>query len=509
MLWFPTGGGKTEAFLGVAVWSAFFDRLRGKDFGVTAWTRFPLRLLSLQQMQRMAETMMYADLVRRETEGIETLPSRAFSVGFLVGKRNTPNSLTGYNNNKAAELRQDDRRREDLNVLPRCPVCEAETRMRVTEDHRLAHYCTNTADECDWQAREVDSTTPYAEDELPVHIVDNELYRYAPTILAGTIDKITAIGYQRKMAHLLTGQMDQECPIHGFASLGECTEKYGCEIERDNFEAMASEVEPYDPAPSLEVPDELHLLRESVGSFDGHYETAVQELQAMQDAGKTKIIAPTATITAYREQAYHLFLREAERFPAPGPFLRENFYAEERSEIQRYYLGVTPHGRTHINSVITILYHYHRAVQDLLQDAVHQPEAILSGEALDLGADGVDQSLDTDSIPELFELLGNYTTSITYLLSRKDGDRLDQSLRSQVENYFLTDDRPPLNPERMTGATSSEEIQSILDSLDFCSRQAGRRQVIGERVCGRRGAEHVVVVWGISRHASPWSCFRT
>ncbi|WP_434523200.1 hypothetical protein [Halorubrum sp. AS12] len=464
VLWFPTGGGKTEAFLGVAVWSAFFDRLRGKISGSPHGRASPYGCCRCEQMQRMAETMMYGDLVRRDTADIESRPARCFSVGFLVGKKNTPNQLSGYGSDKAAELESNPQQLQDTKVLPKCPVCDAPTEMDVTDDLRLVHRCTASSFECEWQQRDVDRHTPYAEDELPVHIVDNELYRYVPTILAGTIDKITAVGYQRKMAHLITGKIDGECPIHGFSSLDECTEKYGCDLGRQEFKDMQSPVDPYDPAPSIEVPDELHLLEESVGSFDGHYETAVQELQEIEGAGKTKIIAPTATITSYEDQVYHLFLRGAERFPAPGPYLRENFYAQEEASLQRYYMGITPHGKTHINAILELLYHYHCAVQDLLEIAVHSPERLLSGEALEPASNTGE--LDINSTPELLQMLGRYTTSLTYLLSRKDGDRLNQSIKSQLANYFQTESRPSLNPERMTGGTQFEAVQEILDELE-------------------------------------------
>jgi hypothetical protein len=464
VLWFPTGGGKTEAFLGVAVWNMFFDRIRGKDFGVTAWTRFPLRLLSLQQLQRMSETLVYADLVRREQSDIGSHPSRPFSVGYLVGKKNTPNALTGYNNDNFERYQNDEDLREDAKVIPACPACGSDVEMRVTEDHRLAHVCTGNPFDCTWQQRETDAGEPYAEDELPVHVVDNELYRYAPTVLAGTIDKITAIGYQRKMAHLITGEMDCECPIHGFASLGECTEKYGCEIDRDDFEDLVRPVEPYDPAPSMMVPDELHLLEESVGSFDGHYETAVSALQDLVDAGQTKVIAPTATITAFGDQVDHLFMRGAERFPAPGPYLRENFYAREYDETQRHYIGLVPHGKTHINAIVDLLYYFHREIQDLLIAAVESPEDVLSGDRLE----GTDTTapLEADSIAEVLEALTRYTTSLTYLLSRKDGDRLDQSIVSQLDMYLRRDDRPEMSSKRMTGGTPFEAVQDLLDRLE-------------------------------------------
>ena len=464
VLWFPTGGGKSEAFFGVSVWNMFFDRIRGKHFGVTTWTRFPLRLLSLQQLQRMSETIMYADLVRRDQDDIGSRPSRPFSVGFLVGKKNTPNALTGYNNDNFTRYKQDKKLRDEAKVVPSCPACGSRVEMRVTEDIRLAHVCTGNPFECDWQKRETTAQEDYAEDELPIHVVDNELYRYTPSILAGTIDKITAVGYQRKMAHILTGEMEYECPTHGFASLGECTEKYGCDIDKDEFELMASPIEVYDPAPSLMVPDELHLLEESVGSFDGHYETGVQTLQEIVDAGKTKILAPTATITAYEDQVYHLFLRPAERFPSPGPFLRENFYAMEQPETQRYYMGLIPHGKTHINSIIDVLFTFHEEVQNLLRMAMESPEDLLTGVSLE-GTD-TSEALSADSIAEIIDTLTLYSTSLTYLLSKKDGDRLDQSFVSQLNAYFRGEGRPPLNSERMTGGTPFEQVQTILNQLD-------------------------------------------
>ncbi|WP_135365722.1 helicase-related protein [Halosimplex halophilum] len=483
VLWFPTGGGKTEAFLGVAVWSMFFDRLRGKNFGVTAWTKFPLRLLSLQQFQRMTETVMYADLVRREQSDIGTHPSRPFSMGYLVGKGNTPNALTGYDNNNHQRYQgpSGESLRREAKVVPNCPACGADIEVRITEDdHRLTHCCTGSSFECPWQSRSLDSSETYAEEELPVHVVDNELYRYAPTIIAGTIDKITAVGYQRKFAHLITGEMDLECPIHGFASLGECTEKYGCPIDKDDFSDMARPVEPYDPAPSLMVPDELHLLEESMGSFDGHYETGVAELQELVEAGKTKVIAPTATITGFEDQVHNLFMRPAERFPSPGPYLRENFYAQERAETQRYYIGLVPHGKTHINSIIDLLFYYHREIQNLFRKSLNEPTQVLTGAALE----GTDTTapLEADSIDEVLALLSYYSTSITYLLSKKDGDRLDQSIVSQLDAYLQEDGRPPLASERMTGGTGFETIMEVLDIVEDPWDEEADKQILNRLI---------------------------
>jgi hypothetical protein len=89
VVWFATGGGKTETYLGIVVTAALLDRLRGKSCGITAWSRFPLRMLSLQQTQRFADAMAAAEIVRKE----EGLGGQPFSVGFLVGDSSTPNRM--------------------------------------------------------------------------------------------------------------------------------------------------------------------------------------------------------------------------------------------------------------------------------------------------------------------------------------------------------------------------------------------------------------------------------
>ena len=94
VLWYPTGGGKTEAYLGVAITCAFWDRLRGKRFGITAWTKFPLRLLSMQQLGRIQAAMAFADLVRIEAVEIPSgLKGDSFSVGLYAGEGNSTNDL--------------------------------------------------------------------------------------------------------------------------------------------------------------------------------------------------------------------------------------------------------------------------------------------------------------------------------------------------------------------------------------------------------------------------------
>ncbi len=147
VLWFPTGGGKTEAYLGLIVCTAFFDRLRGKKSGVTAWMRFPLRLLSLQQLQRLADIMAAAELLRRQTSPINGPDYDPFSVAYLVGSENTPNRLTEYsgsgNVSWLERFQQNPALMQRFLTIPCCPFCgQQSVRMDLDRDTiRLVHRC--------------------------------------------------------------------------------------------------------------------------------------------------------------------------------------------------------------------------------------------------------------------------------------------------------------------------------------------------------------------------------
>lgn len=484
ILWFPTGGGKTEAYLGLSVFNAFFDRKRGKKYGVTAWTRFPLRLLSLQQTQRIGEILMHAEIHRLAEPDIRSANHFPFALGYLVGSKNTPNKISNRssdpNASKSDYLQAFERfsdpgggedAREEVKIFPSCPICGSDVKLRATEDLRLAHYCTADKSECQYQRRQRPDDEQYrifADDELPIHIVDNELYRYAPTMIVGTIDKITAVGYERKSAHLYAGKMSHWCPDHGFASFGECTEKYGCHSRfgGDNSERGSHLVplnetplgEPYDIAPGLQIQDELHLLEESLGTFDSHFETFVDKYQRYNDEQRTKIVGATATIEEYDEQAQDLYLRKAERFPAQGPTVGENFYATTKDATRRHFVGIMPHGKTHINAVIQLDYYYLQTIETLRKEvtAATDPHSLI--DQLDL------ESVSTNN--ELLELLDLYETALTYTISKRDKNRYTQSMRGQIAGYLREDGLREPNLAELTGDTPFNEVEDILDNLE-------------------------------------------
>ena len=151
IIYFPTGGGKTEAYLGVLVFHCFFDRLRGKQAGVTAWTRFPLRLLTLQQTQRMSDIIGMAELVRRSMDEPRLKNAAGFAVGYYVGKESTPNGLVNINNahkpnpeeRRNWSLATDEQMRQRWKRVVSCPACFTNSVEVVLDepDIRIRHQC--------------------------------------------------------------------------------------------------------------------------------------------------------------------------------------------------------------------------------------------------------------------------------------------------------------------------------------------------------------------------------
>ncbi|HXV84266.1 MAG TPA: helicase, partial [Candidatus Binatia bacterium] len=212
LLYFATGGGKSEAFLGLLVFNLFLDRLRGKERGVTAMLRYPLRLLTMQQAQRTAKTLAMAELVRRE----RTYPGESFSIGFWVGSSNTPNSLydeevrvlpevTKFPAGVEAHLLESNntyaRAVERWNKLPQCPFCASAKgtglRRFPALGGLLGHLCLN--EDCAWNRAQKEPAP------LPFYIVDDDIYELPPSVLLGTVDKLALIGQSQRTIRRFLG----------------------------------------------------------------------------------------------------------------------------------------------------------------------------------------------------------------------------------------------------------------------------------------------------------------
>lgn len=444
IIYFPTGGGKTEAYLSLIVFQCFCDRLRGKTAGVSVWTRFPLRLLTLQQTQRAADIIGLADLVRREQDDGRLVGSNitGFGVGYYVGASSTPNKLippfSGDAPNADWEIALDRNLRQEWKRVIQCPSCRTNSIVLDFDEDaiRLRHRCTNSA-------------CAFPNGIIPVYVVDYEIYRYLPAVIIGTIDKLASVGLQQRMS-MIFGNIDGYCSVHGYY-LGKCVQD-NC---RDR-NLLNTKVPEGISGPTLFVQDELHLLKEGLGTFDGHYETFTQQLQREFGQVETlKIIASSATIEAFERQVEHLYGRPQNRsrvFPGLGPTLSESFYAYTLSYPQRLFFGIIPHNKTLLNAVLEIVQYYHEAIQSLQnlgdEDANPYGGAILPG------------------TQEWTELLDYYMTSLTYFLSTRDLHSVKTDLEGHVNGELTEGGFQEIAIDELTGSVSSSRVASILEKLE-------------------------------------------
>ena len=448
IIYFPTGGGKTEAYLGVIVFHCFFDRLRGKTSGVTAWTRFPLRLLTLQQTQRFADVIGLAELVRREQRDPRLNGSHidGFAVGYFVGAEATPNEIKPPNHEGIPDpvwsQANDLSARQKWKRVVRCPSCKT-TSIRVDFDSsnvRLIHRCTN-------------ENCAFTDGIIPVYVIDNEIYRYLPSVIVGTIDKLASIGNQRKFS-LIFGQVDGRCRLHGYYKV-KCCQK-DCRDPHSLQPGVPSGL----TGPTLFIQDELHLLKEGLGTFDSHYETFIQRLR--REFGQNyplKIIASSATIEAFERQIEHLYGRNRDNarvFPGPGPTLYESFYAMTLDYPQRLFVGIIPHNKTIFNTILELIEYYHREIQQL--------QRLPSGESNPYGGRLL------PGTNEYIRLLDFYTTTLTYFLANRELNSIRTDLEGDVNPNLHRDGLLQLNISELTGSTTTDEVTRILEHLESPSR---------------------------------------
>ncbi|MFJ4961400.1 helicase-related protein [Streptomyces sp. NPDC088729] len=333
LLWFPTGGGKTEAYLGLIAFTTFLRRLRldERGGGVTVLMRYTLRLLTLQQFERAASLICAMERIRLGDE--RALGTEPISIGMWVGQSATPNKLS-VAEESLVELRKEKELQEKNPVqLHACPWCGTRIdayQYEVDEKAKRMHVrCPDTW--CDFH------------DGLPVHLIDEAVYDARPTLVIATVDKFAAMPWREQTAAL---------------------------FNRDRQDGT--------PPPELIVQDELHLISGPLGTLTGLYETAVDLL-----ANEPKIIASTATIRRAGEQGNKLFARDVAQFPPAGIDARDSWFAVETPKgrkASRQYVGLlTPSTSQSTLLIRTYANLLHRAAQGEGSDQVRDAYWTLVG----------------------------------------------------------------------------------------------------------------------------------
>ena len=304
LLFFPTGGGKTEAYLGLAAVAMVLRRLRhpGDDglagAGVSVIMRYTLRLLTLDQLARAAGLVCALEIER--TEAGERYRTWPFEIGLWVGKAPTPNILGRKGDGRPDSARAKVtafKRNPDRNPSPipleNCPWCqtrfepESFTLLPDADGPReLRIVCSDF--ECEFSG----------DRPLPVVGVDEPIYRRLPAFLIATVDKFASLPWVGQAGALLGGA--DRFALDGFYGAAE--------------PGMGRHLEAPLPPPDLIIQDELHLIAGPLGTMAGLYETAIEALGAREVDGRTikpKIVASTATARRAQDQVQALFARPA------------------------------------------------------------------------------------------------------------------------------------------------------------------------------------------------------
>ncbi len=400
VLWFRTGGGKTEAYLGLTCCAILYDRLRDKKHGVTAWLRFPLRMLSVQQLQRAMRMVWEAEKERKTLLGDSAIASDPIRLGYFVGSTTTPNSLSEEDLTQKYATAQS---REGLRVVPDCPACGGKGTVTVEVNIKAVcfkHVCSS------------------CKVELPLDVSDDEVYRHLPALMLGTIDKMASVGQQIKYG-VLWGGAKWRCPTHGYG-FGEYCFVFGCKTDKK----LRAKVVPHDPAPALHIQDELHLLQEELGAFAGHYETLVRYCEKALSTLPSKVIAATATIEGFEHQVRHIYgVKHARRFPGRGYDRLTSFYAEPATDTE----GKPKIARIFVAFRSASLHQADAAafcteiLQTEIDRLVHNPHLALAF------------LKDATTPDDVFLLLLHYTTSLNYVGSLPRGTRVMQELEKVAE----------------------------------------------------------------------------
>ncbi|MEU6283829.1 helicase-related protein [Streptomyces sp. NPDC047028] len=402
LLWFPTGGGKTEAYLGLIALTSFLRRMRkGEDGGgVTVLMRYTLRLLTLQQFERAAVLLCAMEHMRRRTP---ELGHEEFSVGMWVGRSATPNTLSEAVQ-KLDELRANlDKRLATENPvqLHACPWCgtRLDARDYDADEDAKRMYVRCSGKDCDFA------------DGLPVHLIDEAVYDARPTLVIATVDKFASMPWRPATSALF----NLDDPDDGT------------------------------PPPELIVQDELHLISGPLGTLTGLYETAVDAL-----ADGPKVIASTATIRRAAEQGRHLFAREVRQFPPAGLDARDSWFAVEtprEEKASRRYVGLLAPGTSQstllIRTYATLL---HRAKHADTKDAVRDAYWSLVGYFNSLRLLSAAELQVHDDVVAYLELLAERegvavrsTANYSELTSRVDASEIPARLKG-IEKRFPDED---------------------------------------------------------------------
>lgn len=497
VIFVPTGGGKTETYFGFIITAMFYFRLKGINTGSVAIVKFPLRMLAIDQIQRIAPFIAIADMIRRDHPKLGEIGGdpdwlHEFSLGFMIGgssSRSTPNRVHGFhalplnNDNEIdeVEVRED---KADLHqilmdspnevkLIFDCPVCRY-------NNHKNKHNCGEkydtvsiSYDENEVRARhqcEVCGT------RFAIHWSDEECFRYLPTIIVSTQDRVAYGAFAPHMRALLGGPL-YVCPLHGYSIYSNsCTPFNGkggygrlkrkCSYLRKNKKLKPSPSTPRDRALRFIIQDEMHLLKSELGALDSPFEKMISETINHYAHRKPQYIGMSATVQGVRKQILEIYGSDKRVWIFPGDPPSQNFaekvlidaFFEHTDDLHRLFLGCMP------------------SIQD--PSIVVSRSMDISTKLISLWEDSIKEG--NGSLPinlgeypnkQLEEALRLYRVNLGFMRAKIDLERTKQNLinitnvdrrkLAKVVGYTI----PELSVEELTGDNTIGDIREAIHKI--------------------------------------------
>lgn len=422
LLWFPTGGGKTEAYLAVSAFIIFYERLSESRslYGTTIIMRYTLRLLTIQQFERASALICACEEIRKA----EHLGGNEISIGLWIGGGSAPNRLKEAQD--ALEKLMAGEQLYELSTpiqITKCPYCgKALTPSNYKiDDDGMKIVC----DDCG---------------RLPIYIVDDDIYEKMPTLVISTVDKFARIVWEER-----TGRI------------------FGCNIDTNK--------------PKLIIQDELHLISGPLGTLTGLYESAIDKLCQDGKGDKPKIIASTATVKNAAYQINGLYGRKHFQFPPGGLDSTNSFFAVQATKEEkpsRFYVGLSEQGGSMVDlmirtySVLSVADYFLSAYPEYDEKVIDQYYTIIGyfNAIKDLGtASTIVKERMRAYISSL--LNGKFIEESQKLGIRKSGeeeedDEREDSQEPKKEKYRYG---CRMRPGELTSRRTSTEVKNILDEL--------------------------------------------
>lgn len=359
LLFFPTGGGKTEAYLGLAAFAFAIRRRQGVvesadgpldgRSGLTVLMRYTLRLLTAQQFQRASTMVCAAELVRREDPA--TWGDEPFRIGLWVGTNVSPKRVKEADEQLRAA--QDSHYDHGLTVLQvkRCPWCGTpigKSNLKIdTTVGRVFVRCGDPFADCPF------AEGGLVEEGLPILTVDEEIYRLAPAFVIATVDKFARLAREGEAASLF-GYVSRQCDRHGFVhpDYAECKKDEVRHNAKDGHPAANKRPHGRLRPPDLIIQDELHLITGALGTTVGLFESVIDTLSSWTtpagDPVSPLIVASSATVRNAGEQVRSLYGRGVAIFPPQVLDAADTYFSQElpvsRDHPGRRYVGVCASG---------------------------------------------------------------------------------------------------------------------------------------------------------------------